>query len=317
MNQVELEEYFSKTKARDFVLDLLLEDKDGMELIGQGTELLEAWCVLPSKYETKQQRRDTLAKMEVHKIVQRVFVDVLMMPKPASLANVATALGISLGFEEAKQGITLAGEILAVLSHTGFFGLSRKDKNATYYIYPHAMLTDEEWEIATRGMYMPPLIEKPKMLKHNRSTPYHTIKDESLILGGHHNHHDYYICQDVLNKQNNIPLCLNEDFINNILEEATYDLDAVKGMDTMPVMMAREMLHNQRRNWEIHIEQSVMVYETVYNEGNRFYIPNKVDKRGRIYAQGHHINPMGSDYKKASVDLCDKEIINIPKGYFK
>lgn len=316
MNQEQLEEHFSKTKAREYVLDQLLSFDDGMDAVAQGTELLEAWCILPSKYETKQKRRDTLAAMDIHKVVQRVFVDILMLSRPITLANMATTLGLSLGFEEAKQGITLAGEILTILCSTGFYYFDRHSAQSSYYIYPNAVLTDEQYEIASRGMYLPPMIEAPNTLRNNRDTPFQTIKGESLILGGQHNHHDFNISHDVLNRLNRIPLCLNADFVNNVEEEATFDLDTVKGIENMPVIVAKEMLRLHRRNWEMHIEQSCVVYETMYKEGNRFYIPNKVDKRGRIYSQGHHINPQGTSYKKAMLDLCNKETINIPEGYF-
>lgn len=316
MNQEQLEEYFSESKAREYVLDLMLSDDSFMDAIVDGTALLEAWCVLPSTYDTKAVRRDTLSKMDIYKIVQRVFTDTLLMTRPVTLANAATTLGISLGFQEAKQGITLAGEILAVLANIGVYSLYRKDKKSTYYLYPNVTLNDEQFEIAHRGMYLPPCIELPQRLIHNRSTPYKTLKNDSLILGGQYNHHDYWVSCDVLNTQNKIPLTLNIDFLNKYEEEATFDLDYFKGMEKLPVIVAREMLQLHKRNWENHKEQSYFVYQLMADEGNKFYIPNKVDKRGRIYAQGHHINPMGSSFKKSSIDLYHKEKVNVPKGFF-
>lgn len=316
MNQAELEELFSKSKAREYVYNLLLSEDYGMDVVVQGIDLLKAWTTLPSKYEKKQVRRDTLASMDIQEIVEKVFVEVLMMRKPTTLANMATTLGMSLGFQEAKEGITLAGEILAVLCNTGFYTIMSRTANSSLYIVPNTMLDDEERIIAERGMYMPPMIEKPKKLTDNRSSPYQTVTGQSLILKAAHKHHDFDICLDVLNRQNSIPLELDIDFINNVEEEATFDLDTIKGIENYPPPIAKEMIRLQRMNWEMHLEQSNFVYQTMADEGNRFYVTNKYDNRGRLYSQGHHINPIGTSYKKASINLANKEKINVPTGFF-
>lgn len=316
MTQEELELEFSRKKAREYVYSLVISQDTGIETVDQGVNLLEIWSLLPSTYDAKQVRKSTLASMDLKKIVENVLVDVLMLRKPTTIANMATSLGMTLGFKEAVQGITLAGEILVVLAETQFYGIMKRSPNSSYYIVPNVFLDTEERAIAEKGMYLPPLIEKPKQLKHNYSTPYHSLPKETLILKGHYNHHDQFISLDVLNKQNNIALCMNVDFINEVEEEPTFDLEHIKGIELVPPSIAKDMLRLQKDNWELHLEQSNLVYQTIYDEGNKFYVPNKVDKRGRIYAQGHHINPMGTGYKKSTVELYNKETIQIPTGFF-
>lgn len=316
MNQEQLEEEFSRKKAREYVHELILSQDMGLDVIVNGINLLEAWTILPSTYEAKELRRNTLASMNIQQIVEGVFVDILMLRKPTTIANMATTLGISLGFKEAKQGITLAGEILAVLAETGFYSVARKSKNSSYYIFPNVFLDTDERLIAERGMYMPPLIEYPNKLKDNYSTPYHSLAKESLILKGHYNHHELGISLDVLNLQNRIPLALSVDFINEVEEEPTFDLEHIKGIELVPKHIAKDMIRLQQANWELHLEQSNFVYQTLFDAGNKFYIPNKVDKRGRIYSQGHHVNSQGVPFKKASIELHTKERINVPKGFF-
>ena len=316
MDQEQLEEIYSEKKAREYVHNLLLSNDVGMDSVVYGVELLAAWCDIPATYDTKTERKNTLKNMDLGKVVERVFIDMLMLRQPTTLANMATTLGVSLGFQEAKQGITLAGEIIAILQNTGFYELVRTSKYSSYWVLPNMQLNDEEYAIAHRGMYMPPMIGKPKYLKHNRSTPYHTLKGDSLILGGQINHHDYEISYDVLNKQNNIKLSLNIDFIDEIEEEATFSLDEVSNMDKRPTVVNQDLIRLKRQNWYIHLEQCDQLYRLMYEEGNVFYIPNKPDKRGRIYSQGHHINPMGNSYKKSSIELHHKETVNIPEGFF-
>jgi DNA-directed RNA polymerase len=43
--------------------------------------------------------------------------------------------------------------------------------------------------------------------------------------------------------------------------------------------------------------------------GNHFYLTHKVDKRGRIYACGYHINTQGTAFKKAQLELVNEEIV--------
>jgi len=45
------------------------------------------------------------------------------------------------------------------------------------------------------------------------------------------------------------------------------------------------------------------------SQGNEFYLTNKVDKRGRIYSQGYHINTQGTSFKKAMIDLAHEELV--------
>ena len=45
------------------------------------------------------------------------------------------------------------------------------------------------------------------------------------------------------------------------------------------------------------------------NQGNRFYETHKVDKRGRLYSIGYHLNTQGSAFQKAMIELADEEIV--------
>ena len=55
-------------------------------------------------------------------------------------------------------------------------------------------------------------------------------------------------------------------------------------------------------------EQSAFFFKLMKHHGNSLYITNKVDKRGRIYSQGFHINPQGDSYHKAMINLKHREI---------
>ena len=46
------------------------------------------------------------------------------------------------------------------------------------------------------------------------------------------------------------------------------------------------------------------------------FITHKFDKRGRIYSQGYHVHIQGTSYKKAILELHNKEMVEVPDGYF-
>ena len=51
------------------------------------------------------------------------------------------------------------------------------------------------------------------------------------------------------------------------------------------------------------------IYRLMYEAGNRFYLTHKVDKRGRTYAQGYHVNTQGAAWNKATIELADMEVV--------
>lgn len=316
MNQTEVELHFSKKEARQYVLGLLRKEENVQQAIAYGVHLLDAWCDVPAKYTTKQTRKNTLKTMNKEKIVENLFVDVMMNIRDQTLANVSTQLGVTLGFQESREGITLAAEIVTVLSKTGFYILKRYSSRGSYYLVPALRLEEEELKIAHRGMYMPPMISYPTQLKHNRDSPYFTVKSDSLILKNY-NHHEKNIGIDVINIQNAIPLQLSTEFLKAEKEKPTKTLaDVEEKIKELPPHIQQERIIQYQKGWYMHLYQSNYIYNVMHNLGNEFFIPNKVDKRGRVYMQGYHIDPQGTSYKKASVELKRTEKIEVPHDFF-
>ena len=57
--------------------------------------------------------------------------------------------------------------------------------------------------------------------------------------------------------------------------------------------------------------ESMKVFAMLINEGNRFYLTHKYDKRGRTYCQGYHVSYQGNTYRKAILQLADKELVPV------
>ena len=77
-----------------------------------------------------------------------------------------------------------------------------------------------------------------------------------------------------------------------------------------------DLVREQKDNWMRYKRQSYYFYSLMANQGNKFYFGNKVDKRGRIYTQGYHINLQGTPFKKASLNFANKEqVTGVPDEF--
>lgn len=319
ITQQNIEEVFSKKSTRDYIFELLMAEPATLHMIGDGIDLITKWAQEPATYTSKQQRKDSVLCMDVQDIVEKIFIDVLLIKGTTTLATMASQLGQTLGFADTREGITLAAELLAVLLPVGLYSIAPIYAKGQYHVIPNLVLNNEQRLIAERGMYIPPSIDKPKKLKFNRDSGYATLKGQSLILGGAYKHHEGDLCLDVLNRQNRIPLCLNEEFLERLPEQRKKTMEDIRDSLIEKGKQGKELhdaLRQEEYNWYIHCELSNMVYNLMLDAGNQFYVCNKVDMRGRVYSQGHHVNPMGASYKKAMVELSNKEKVNVPEGFF-
>ena len=96
-----------------------------------------------------------------------------------------------------------------------------------------------------------------------------------------------------MNTMNKVALKLDTEFLCKVEEEPTFDLDTQDKLD----------------QWNKFKEQSYMMYSLLASQGNQFYLNHKVDKRGRIYSVGYHLNPQGAAFKKASLEFANAELV--------
>jgi DNA-directed RNA polymerase len=90
-----------------------------------------------------------------------------------------------------------------------------------------------------------------------------------------------------------VKLRLDTQFLSQVEEEPTFDLDTREKMDA----------------WSTFKKQSYKFYSLIAEQDNKFWLTHKVDKRGRIYASGYHITTQGSAFKKASIELAHEEVV--------
>lgn len=163
-----------------------------------------------------------------------------------------------------------------------------------YDIDEHAMSLIRQYQ------YMPPMIVPPLTVKDNRGSGYITIRTDSLILKN--NHHDGDICLDSINKFNNIPLSININVVKSIRNQW-------KNIDKPKAGESLEDYGKRVKAFERYEKDSFFTIALMEQYGNRFWLTHKVDKRGRTYSQGYHINPQGNCWNKACVEFADKELV--------
>ena len=138
----------------------------------------------------------------------------------------------------------------------------------------------------------------PKSNKHNvvfkapkTITENYTDEEGSMFLGSKFNYHNGNICLDHINRMNAVGLQLNIPFLNNTKEE--------------PKKVITNL--NQQIQWGKFAADSLMTYVTIGKK--EFHLLHKYDARGRCYSEGYHVNYQGSSFKKAIIQLANKEII--------
>lgn len=156
-------------------------------------------------------------------------------------------------------------------------------------------------DLINQYRYLPPMIVPPQKLKHNMSSGYLTIERDSLILRD--NHHDGDIGLQSLNTFNAIPLSINQEVVKGI-GNTWKGIDKQKPDETLMDYQARV------KAFEKYEQDSYWMLAMMIEMGNEFYLTHKVDKRGRTYAQGYHINTQGNSWNKACVEFHNQEVIN-------
>ena len=76
-----------------------------------------------------------------------------------------------------------------------------------------------------------------------------------------------------------------------------------------------ELIQMKAENFNKFLYESVYHCELIKAYGNDFSINNRIDARGRIYAEGYVINPQGNDYRKSMLNFSKSVDVEIPDEF--
>ena len=258
--------------------------------MAQGVDLLKQHMA-GSYYESKMKRIAQLVNLDLEAMVLDLFTGIAYCLRPELFTSVTAQLASRLKFSNKTEAITTVAEITAVLCATDAFDIEKANKMASLMVVSNIPLSERLVTFIEESQFLPPMVCEPLELTHNYSSGYLTHND-SLILGTG-NHHDGDICLDVLNTMNKVALKLDTEFLSQVEEEPTFDLDTQDKLD----------------QWNRFKEQSYMTYSLLASQGNQFYLNHKVDKRGRIYCHGYHVSTQGTSFKKAMLEFAKEELV--------
>lgn len=313
VRQEEIEKKYNRKHIDGYIREELLASDFMKAKIEQGVKLLTTYAN-KVYYDSKNARIAPLKSMDLKELILDLFVGIAYFQVEELLTSATAQLAGRIGFSDRKEAITTVAEMLAVLCETDAFDISKASKYSSLMLVSRIPLSDKLVEFVLNSQYLPPMVCLPLELKNNYSSGYLSHKD-SLILGSG-NHHDGDICLDVLNIMNSVPLKLDTKFLSKVEEDPNTEFTVEKVIDKaaekgeyLTEGQAKEIVAKQREQWMVFKRQSYEFYALMAKLGNRFYLTNKYDKRGRAYAQGYHITTQGTSFKKAMLELADEELI--------
>lgn len=146
-----------------------------------------------------------------------------------------------------------------------------------------------------------PMVIKPLEVKANSDIGFLTSKG-SLLLNNQYHEED--ICLDHINRVNKIRLRLNLDTVQS-------SKNTWKSLDKPKKGESRIDFLKRRAAFEKYKACVDDVVELVTQEGNEFWFTHGVDKRGRAYCVGYHLNYQGHEWNKGVIEFVKEEL---PEG---
>lgn len=305
--QQKIEETFGKKFIIQKAVDDLLTSESIVAKLNKGVEILYSWFNQEHAVD-KSLRLLALQQLDINELVEHtVALVALHCSKPMKLVSIASMCIGHLKMADKVDAIQTMAEVITMLSDTDLFDI-RKNRYNEREVISRIGLDEEVLRYAYNAFYLPPMIVKPRTVRHNRDSGYITQRGESLILGFYENHHDDDICLDVLNILNANEYELDTELISNLSEE--WHREELSQDEYMELSHEEKLIYDMDKNtWNDYIQQGYKIQTLMLYHGNKFYLQNKVDKRGRIYTSGYHISPQGSSFKKAMINLARKEIV--------
>ena len=219
--QKKYEETFGKKGIHAKAVEDLRSTEFLLPKIEQTVTYLEEWLET-DHWETKNKRLAQLDELDLEELVYDLLAIIcLECTKPMPLVSVASMAAKYLNMSNKLESIQTCAEILAILAINDLCDEVRNKEN-TRYIVTVVELDTSVIKYKFNAMYLPPMIIKPRTVRHNRDSGYITQKGESLILGYYENHHEEEISLDVLNILNANEYEFDTDAAELVFEHKPY-----------------------------------------------------------------------------------------------
>ena len=262
-----------------------LDRNEMIEDMDKALHLAFHWIHDDHGYESKNTRiREYRTATEdtsfaLYDIMSHIFAGTLLHPEgmtyQAMIGYISGNIKCADPLDRAKCG----AELIALAYQAGLVVITKVSEK-TFMITTEWSLDEEMPEFAKHQ----PLFKKPQPVAFNP------------ILGNRFKQHDQDVCLDHINRMNAIPLCLETRVIDEMVEMPSHAFET----------------EEQEDQWADFIRRSqAMYFDVITRNNNKFHLEHSMDTRGRCYCSGYYINYQGASYKKAIVQLADKEIVKL------
>ena len=285
-----------------YLYDQLMED-GGMPEIDDAVRLIQEYrtkTYVSSKGNPLVNKNRYLGEWDpteedITEIVVSIFNAVLAHGRMTYQA-ICGMLNSKIVVEDLVDRVNIIASCTALVSKTGLVSID-------YGISGEYIMIDTEYEMDDLL-----LVDRHGTIFHRPQLVESNMDDEqgSMILGGKLKFHNGNICLDHLNKMNQIPLCLNREFLMKFPETPK---DGFLDEDD-PEWKIRQ----KEDLWDLYVERSrdkmfeILSDKTTHK--NILYLNHKPCTRGRTYATGYYFSTQGGSFKKASLQLANKEYLN-------
>lgn len=279
-----LHPYHISKDIQEYLLDKYADEIDSLT-----TALRE--YISQSYWDSKNERLQAINK-DLTKVILNILTQtVLIASDYVPLLTICSSVSFGLS---RYHDIQTCADVLWLINQTDLILIDIVGD--TRYIQSNMELPDELVNRLTIMCVLPPMLVKPRTLRHNKSCGYLTINKDRVILGDKENYHDECISLDVLNTLNSQALTLDLDICYKFQKEFKSEFDK----DTDEYL-------NQCKTYKRAKEQFEYFRDVIQDK--TIFFTHKVDKRGRIYSQGHVFHTQGSSYEKACLQLKVKEFV--------
>lgn len=205
-----------------------------------------------------------------------------------------------------KRAIKMTGDMIGLLRDLGLCSIipARHAESGTMNIAALCYLSQRTAVAIYYTRFMPPMLCAPKKVTKNSESGLLTQNNHRITTALFR--HDDDIALDAMNIAASVPLSINLDILQH--EKPVYKLPKkASEMTEHALKMAEE-------NWIAQVNTRYDLVAIYIATGNKFHLNWYCDYRGRIYSEGYHINPQGTDYHKAMIDFAEpREIEGMDK----
>lgn len=286
-----LNEYmYSRKGLRNHLRTTIVEQSDDLLVTWQiqAINALDCWLkdVLNNHISTeKRERLRTIQQCcALPDIVVDVAVSVLYLNKiEMTWQESVNYLCEVMPHEEVKDRVLTAAEILAVCQGK-LYSITQGIPCLIerYWSLPDSMYL---W-IGNKGFSLP-MVCPPQPVTNTSNAGYLDIK-EPVMLGGKNAQHSYPLALDVLNIQNQISWCIDEEALK----------------EPIPVP---KIIGDSHRYFE---RTGPVVWQKMLDEGNQFWLIHQYDTRGRLYDHGYWLHYQGDERSKSLLSFTQYEYLD-------